>query len=91
MTKNRHSRREFLSLSGVGIAAIAGGTLLGAAGTVDAQTTNSNPRNADLVVVNAKVYTVDERAPKAEAFAVKGGRFIAIIMRAATSCSTTSS
>jgi predicted amidohydrolase YtcJ len=78
MTKNRHSRREFLSLSGVGIAGIAGGTLLGAAGTVDAQTTNSDPRNADLVVVNAKVYTVDERAPKAEAFAVKGGRFIAV-------------
>ena len=60
MTKNRHSRREFLSLSGAGIAGIAGGTLLGAAGTVDAQATNSDPRNADLVVFNAKVYTVDD-------------------------------
>ncbi len=78
MTKNRHSRREFLSLSGAGMAGIAGGTLLGAAGTVDAQATNSDPRNADLVVLNAKVYTVDARAPKAEAFAVKGGRFVAV-------------
>ena len=78
MTKNRHSRREFLSLSGAGMAGIAGGTLLGAAGTVDAQITNSDPRNADLVVLNAKVYTVDARAPKAEAFAVRGGRFVAV-------------
>jgi hypothetical protein len=74
MTKNRHSRRKFLSLS----AGIAGGTLLGAAGTVDAQVTNSDPRNADLVVLNAKVYTVDARAPRAEAFAVRGGRFVAV-------------
>ena len=31
----------------------------------------------DLVVFNAKVYTVDSRTPKAEAFAVKAGRFTA--------------
>jgi predicted amidohydrolase YtcJ len=78
MTKNRHSRREFLSLTGAGMAGIAGGTLLGVAGTVDAQASNSDPRNADLVVLNARVYTVDARAPKAEAFAVKGGRFVAV-------------
>ena len=34
--------------------------------------------DADLVVFNAKVYTVDSRLPKAEAFAVKNGRFTAI-------------
>ena len=34
--------------------------------------------NADLVVLNANVYTVDSRVPKAEAFAVKNGRFIAV-------------
>jgi len=78
MTKNRDSRRKFLSLSGAGLAGIAGGTLLGAAGTVDAQVTNSDPQNADLVVLNAKVYTVDARAPKAEAFAIRGGRFVAV-------------
>ena len=32
----------------------------------------------DLVVVNARVYTVDDALPRAEAFAVKDGRFIAV-------------
>jgi hypothetical protein len=35
-------------------------------------------RDADLVVFNAKVYTVDPQSPRAEAFAVKNGRFIAV-------------
>jgi predicted amidohydrolase YtcJ len=33
---------------------------------------------ADLVVLNANAYTVDARAPKAGAFAVKAGRFTAV-------------
>jgi len=33
---------------------------------------------ADLVVTNARVYTVDDRRPKAQAFAVKGGKFVAV-------------
>ena len=33
---------------------------------------------ADLVVFNAKVYTVDAKTPKAEGFAIKAGRFVAI-------------
>jgi predicted amidohydrolase YtcJ len=32
----------------------------------------------DLVVYNAKVYTVDPQMPRAGAFAVKGGRFLAV-------------
>ena len=35
-------------------------------------------RDADLVVFGAKVYTVDAGMPKAEAFAVKNGRFTAV-------------
>jgi predicted amidohydrolase YtcJ len=35
-------------------------------------------QDADLVVFNAKVYTVDSRVPKAQAFAVKAGRFTAV-------------
>jgi predicted amidohydrolase YtcJ len=35
-------------------------------------------RGPDLTVLNATVYTVDERQPKAEAFAVRQGRFIAV-------------
>lgn len=33
---------------------------------------------ADLVVLNANVYTVDSRVPRAEAFAVQAGRFTAV-------------
>jgi predicted amidohydrolase YtcJ len=33
---------------------------------------------ADLIVINANVYTVDSRIAKAEALAVKNGRFIAV-------------
>jgi len=80
MTNNRHSRREFMGLAGAGIAGGVGGSRLGltlaasAAGVQDAQ----DSRIADTVVFNAKVYTVDDRAQRAEAFAVKGGRFTAV-------------
>ena len=71
MVNHRHSRREFLSLTGAGIAGMVSGPWLGAAAAAETQ-------DADLVVFNAKVYTVDSRAPKAEAFAVKAGRFVAV-------------
>src|SRR5690606_26292051 len=39
----------------------------------------SVPENpADKVFINAKVYTVDERSPKAEAVAVKDGMILAV-------------
>jgi predicted amidohydrolase YtcJ len=38
---------------------------------------------ADLIVVNARVYTVDSRTPRAEAFAIKGSRFLAVGSNAA--------
>jgi len=64
-----HSRRGFLGLAGAGLAAITGECpLVSAADTPD----------TDLVVVNANVYTVDSRVPKAEAFAVQAGKFTAI-------------
>ena len=34
--------------------------------------------DADLVVFNAKVHTMDSGAPRAQAFAVHAGRFIAV-------------
>jgi predicted amidohydrolase YtcJ len=71
MMKQRRGRREFLHLTGGGIAALAGGAWPGAAMAAEGP-------DADLVVFNAKVYTVDSRAPKAEAFAVKAGRFSAV-------------
>ncbi len=33
---------------------------------------------ADLIVTNARVFTVDEQRPRASAFAVKDGRFVAV-------------
>jgi predicted amidohydrolase YtcJ len=61
------SRREFLSWVGAGLASAAGGESL-----------RADTQDADLVVFNAKIYTVDSRTPKAEAFAVKNARFTAV-------------
>ena len=40
--------------------------------------TNAPIGDADLVVFNAKVYTMDPGSPRAEAFATKSGRFVAV-------------
>jgi predicted amidohydrolase YtcJ len=69
----RYNRRKFANLVTAGIAGIAGAPLFTSRAAAAAET--SSP---DLVVLNAKVYTVDSSAPKAEAFAVKAGRFTAV-------------
>src|SRR3984893_2346501 len=71
MMNHRSSRRGFMNLTGAGIAALVGGSWPSTAAADEG-------RDADLVVFNAKVYTVDPRGPKAEAFAVKAGRFTAL-------------
>ena len=71
MTNQRHCRRDFIKLTGVGIAGVVSGPWLGTAAAAET-------RDADLVVFNAKVYTVDPHVSKAEAFAVKAGRFVAV-------------
>lgn len=76
--KHHRSRRDFINMSGAGIAGAIGGTWLGAAATVEAQGADRKTQDADLVVFNAKVYTVEPQAPQAEAFAVKAGRFVAV-------------
>lgn len=81
MNKNGQSRREFLGVTGIGfagvrIASLRGGSLLGSLVSAEAQNTDADPRHADLVVFNANVYTIDSSSPKAEAFAIKGGRFV---------------
>ena len=77
MTMTHHrSRREFMGLTAGAVASAAFGTAWfsrAVAGVAAAQA-----GNADLIVVNANVYTVDSRMPKAVAFAVKNNRFIAI-------------
>lgn len=72
MNKHKCDRRRFIGLAGTGIAAAAAGPWLRAAASA------ASPRDADLVVLNAKVYTVDAAVPRAEAFAVRGDRFMAV-------------
>jgi predicted amidohydrolase YtcJ len=70
------SRAEFLGLSGV-----LAGAALGCrpAAVVDDQATGGGlAATPDLVVVNARVFTSDDARPRAEAFAVKDGRFMAV-------------
>ncbi|MCC7417422.1 MAG: amidohydrolase [Acidobacteria bacterium] len=69
------SRGEFLGLT------VAGGVGLGLGGPggeAAAQTAGGGAGRPDFVVVNATVYTVDPQQPRAEAFAVKNGRFVAV-------------
>jgi hypothetical protein len=70
------TRARFLGLS----AALAGGAVrFGGPLEVEAQATSSQPAiEPDLVVVNARVYTIDSTHPRADAVAVKDGKFIAV-------------
>jgi hypothetical protein len=72
-----------MNVTGAGLAALGGApSFFESARVAQAQAaqnaTVSDPRDPDLVVVNAKLYTMDARTPRAEAFAVKGDRFIAV-------------
>jgi len=72
----RVSRRRFLTLAGSGAGALVWARSPGMAAWAQQPVAQAN--DPDLVVVNARIYTVDERLPRAEAFAVKGGRFQAV-------------
>src|SRR5262245_48756113 len=79
---NHHTRREFLAIIGAGAAGAGGPGDFGqrVPGTLASPRTAASPPNgdADLIVVNARMYTMEAGAPRAEAFAIKGGRFIAV-------------
>ena len=64
------SRREFLGLTAAGTVGLVGSSF----GT-KAWATTETP---DLVVYDAKVHTVDRAIPRAEAFAVRNGKFVAV-------------
>lgn len=68
MNADRHSRRNVLRYAGTGLATLFAAPMLRAAG----------PWAPDLLVLNAKVYTVDDARPRAEAFAIKNNRFLAV-------------
>ncbi len=73
------SRKEFLGFG----AALAGATGFASASLdtlVSAQPSVGAGAGvaADLIVINARVLTIDPALPRAEAFAIKNGRFIAV-------------
>src|SRR5512146_574275 len=76
MKKHRRSRREFLGVTGACVAGLATGLFQRSNVFAETETADADPRHADLVVFNARVYTMDSRVPRAEAFAVKGSRFV---------------
>src|SRR6266540_4177800 len=76
----KYTRGEFLGFG----AALAGAFTLGRApGAESSSAAPQAPQPAasgapDLIVVNARVYTSDTTLPRAEAFAVRDGRFVAV-------------
>ncbi|MEO7362764.1 MAG: hypothetical protein ABI120_20700, partial [Gemmatimonadaceae bacterium] len=71
---NRHSRREFLELGSAGAVAAFAPSLLGASSMVRTAMSTAAAIDPDLIVINARVYTVDALLPRAEGFAVNAGR-----------------
>src|SRR5438046_9897098 len=75
----KYTRGEFLGFG----AALAGAFSLGRIGAGHVEpSVSAQPSTAggepDLVVVNAGVLTSDTALPRAEAFAVRNGRFVAV-------------
>ena len=79
----RYSRREFLG-AGAALGASLGVDLSHWTPATSSGSTPALPGAAvqeaarDLVVLNARVYTIDDSLPRAQAFAVKHGRFVAV-------------
>ena len=77
MKPRSHSRRAFVGLTGAGMAGLAGAPWLERTAAAQAAPA-AETADVDLVVFNGKVYTVDANMPRAEAFAVKAGKFLAV-------------
>jgi len=70
-----------MNITGAAVAGLAGASSVEAAGRAAqaaAQPPTSGGQDPDLIVVNAKIYTMDPRMARAEGFAVTGGRFTAV-------------
>jgi len=70
----RYTRGEFLRFC----ALLAGASRVEARAAGPAGPQAREAPGADLVVVRARVFTMDAAGPRAEAFAVRGGRFLAV-------------
>ncbi|SVE10689.1 uncharacterized protein METZ01_LOCUS463543, partial [marine metagenome] len=69
------SRRNFMALSGL---AAGGAVWAGCTPTNNDQADTTSSGKADQVVTNGSIYTIDDTAPRSQAFAVKNGRFFAV-------------
>ena len=67
----KSTRRQFLGWTGLIAGAAASGSCVGGA-------RQSSAFEPDLVVLNGRIYTMDDDLPRAEALAVKSGRFVAV-------------
>jgi len=75
----KYTRAEFLGLGATMAGAFALGTVRGGEQPAAAQqSVASVSAEPDLVVVNGRVLTSDTALPRAQAFAVKNGRFVAV-------------
>src|SRR5678815_4140978 len=71
-----HSRRQFMALGAAGAAAFVARPWLSDAHALAWQAAQS--ADPELIVFNARVYTMDPAMPRAEAVAIAGGRFVAV-------------
>ena len=78
MKTRTRSRREFVGLTGAGLAGLASASWLDRPAGAAQAAAGVDTQDVDLIVFNAKVYTVDANTPRAEAFAVRAGRFAAV-------------
>jgi predicted amidohydrolase YtcJ len=77
MRGDRYNRREFMGLVAGGVAGVLTRPTPGNTRALFAART-SQSADADLVVFNAKIYTIDPAVPRAQSFAIHAGRFIAV-------------
>jgi len=76
----QRSRRDFINATGVGLTGLMGASLLRGPGmsAQAGQAPATSGRDPDIVVINARVTTMDVQQPTAEAFAVRNGSFTAV-------------
>ena len=75
---DRRSRREFMGMTVAGAAGALVPSWVQASASSQRTAVVARALDPDLVVVNAKVYTMDGVTPRAEALAISGGRFVAM-------------
>jgi predicted amidohydrolase YtcJ len=74
----RHSRRGFIGLTTAGIAGAIAPPARAIASTLSQAAGTQTSVAEDLLVLNAKIFTMDAASPRAEAFFVRGGRFAGV-------------